>query len=51
MVKRVPRPISIREISSLQIKICFRKGCQLHLAHVEELDKCTSPSLEDFPML
>jgi predicted aspartyl protease len=28
-VKGVPRPISIREISALQLKICFRKGCQL----------------------
>jgi hypothetical protein len=27
-VKEVPRPISIREILSLQLKICFRKGCQ-----------------------
>jgi hypothetical protein len=27
-VKGVPRPISIREISSLQLKRCFRKGFQ-----------------------
>jgi hypothetical protein len=34
-VKGVPIPISIRDISSLQLKRCFRKGCQLYAAHVE----------------
>jgi hypothetical protein len=28
-MKGFPRSISIREISALQLKICFRKGCQL----------------------
>jgi hypothetical protein len=50
-VKRVPRPISIREISALQLKRCFRKGCQLYVAHVEELDNTKGPSLEDFSVL
>jgi hypothetical protein len=35
-VKGVPRPISRREISALQLKRCFRKGCQLYATHVEE---------------
>jgi hypothetical protein len=34
-VKRIPRSISIREISTLWLKRCFRKGCQLYAAHVE----------------
>jgi hypothetical protein len=38
IAKGVPRPISIREISSLQLKRCFRKGCQLYGAHGEELN-------------
>jgi hypothetical protein len=50
-VKGVPRPISIREISSLQLKICFRKGCQLYAAHVEEPDNTKGPSLKDFSVL
>ena len=50
-MKGIPRPISIREISSLQLKICFRKGCQLYVAHVEELEKTKGPSLEDFSVL
>jgi hypothetical protein len=35
-LKGVPRPISIRDISALQLKRCFRKGCQLYATHVEE---------------
>jgi hypothetical protein len=50
-VKRVPRPIFIREISSLQLKRCFRKGCQLYATHVEESDNTQGPSLEDFSVL
>jgi hypothetical protein len=51
IVKGVPRPISIREISSLQPKRCFRKGCQLYAAHVEEPENTKGPSLEDFSIL
>jgi hypothetical protein len=50
-VQGIPRPISIREISALQLKRCFRKGCQLYAAHVEEPDKTKGPSLEDFLVL
>jgi hypothetical protein len=50
-VKGVPRPISIREISTLQLKICFRKGCQLYATHVEELDNTKGPSLKYFSVL
>jgi hypothetical protein len=51
IVKGVPRPISIRDISSLQLKKCFRKGCQLYEAHVEEPDNTKGPNLEDFSVL
>ena len=51
IVKGVPRPISIREISALHIKRCFRKGCQLYVANVEEPDNKKGPSLEDFFVL
>jgi hypothetical protein len=50
-MKGVPRPISIRDISALQLKICFRKGCQLYAAHVEEPENNKGPSLEDFSVL
>jgi hypothetical protein len=50
-VKGVPRPISIREISSLQLKRCFIKGCQLYASHVEETEKTKGPRLEEFSIL
>jgi hypothetical protein len=50
-VKGVPRPISIRDISALQLKICFRKGCQLYASHVEEPDNPKGPNLEYFSVL
>jgi hypothetical protein len=50
-VKGVPRPISIRDISALQLKRCFRKGCQLYAAHVQGLENTKGPSLEDFLVL
>jgi hypothetical protein len=51
IVKGIPRPISIRDISVLLLKRCFRKGCQLYVAHVEELDKTQGSSLEVFSIL
>jgi hypothetical protein len=50
-VKGVARPISIRDISALQLKRCFRKGCQLYAAHVEETGNTKGPSLEYFLVL
>jgi hypothetical protein len=50
-VKGVPRPISIREISALRLKRCFRKGCQMYVAHVEEPNNSKGPSLEYFLVL
>jgi hypothetical protein len=50
-VKRVPRPISKRDILALQLKRCFRNGCQLYVDHVEELVDTKGPSLEYFAVL
>ena len=50
-MKGVPRPISIRDISSLQLKRYFRKGCQLYASHAEETDNTKGPSLKDFSVL
>jgi hypothetical protein len=50
-VKGIPRPISIRDISTFQLKRCFRKGCQLYAAHVKEPDNKKGPSLEYFLVL
>jgi hypothetical protein len=50
-VKGVPRPISIREISALHLKRCFRKGWKLYASHVEETEKKKGPRLEEFLVL
>ena len=43
--------MSIREISALQLKRCFRKGCQLYAAYVEDPKDTKGPSLEDLLIL
>jgi hypothetical protein len=50
-MKGVPRPISIRDISVLQLNKCFRKGCQFYETHVEDPEKKKGPSLENFLVL
>jgi hypothetical protein len=34
-VEGIPRAMAITEISAIQLKKCYRKGCQLFAAHVE----------------
>jgi hypothetical protein len=46
-----PRSIYVREISTLQLKIIFRKGCQIYASHMEEIMKDKDPSLEDYLVL
>jgi hypothetical protein len=50
-VKGVPRPISIRDISALQLKRCFKRGCQLYASHVEGKKYTKGEILEDFSIL
>jgi hypothetical protein len=50
-VKGIPRSISIREISALQLKRHFMKGCQLYATHVEEPENTKGTSLGDFSVL
>jgi hypothetical protein len=50
-VKGIPRDISIRDISTLQLKISFRKGCQIYEAHMEESMKNKEPILKYYPVL
>jgi hypothetical protein len=50
-VKGIPGPISIRDISSLRLKICLRKEWKLYATHVEDPKKKKWTSLEDFLVL
>jgi hypothetical protein len=50
-VQGISRAITIIEISALQFKKCYRKGCQIFAAHMEETPKYTVSNLEDHVVL
>jgi hypothetical protein len=39
IVQGISRGVAIREISTIQLKKCYRKGCQLFASHVKETTK------------
>ena len=51
VVRGIPNVIYVREISAMQLKKFYRKGCILYVAHVlKEMENETS-RLEDFHVL
>jgi hypothetical protein len=50
-VQGIPRAVTIREILALQLKKCYRKGCQLFATHMEETPKDKVPNLDDHAIL
>jgi hypothetical protein len=50
-VQGIPRVVTIREVSALQLKKSFRKGCQVFAAHMEEAPKDKVPNIEDYAVL
>ena len=51
VVKGIPKVISVRQVSTMQLKKFCRKGFQLYAAHIlEETEKYT-PRLEDYQVL
>jgi hypothetical protein len=50
-VQGIPRVVTIREVSSLQLKKSYRKGCQVFATHMEEAPKDKVPSVEDCAVL
>jgi hypothetical protein len=50
-VQGIPRVVVVREISAMQLKKCYRKGCQLFAAHVGEAPKDKVSSIEDHEVL
>ena len=42
-IKGIPRPISLRQITTLQVQKCLRKGFQLYAIHVEESKEGIEP--------
>ena len=49
--KGIPRPISLRHITTLQLKKCLRKGFQLYAIHVEESKEGKEIENQDYPIL
>jgi hypothetical protein len=47
MIHGISREVTIWETSSFQMKKCFRKGCQLFVAHMEETPMDKVPNIED----
>ena len=47
----IPRVVTVREISALQLKKCYRRGCQIFAAHMEETPEDKVPNLENYVVL
>jgi hypothetical protein len=47
----IMRDVVVREILSMQLKKCFRKGCHIFAAHMEEETRDKVASNEDHPVL
>ena len=50
-VQRIPRVVTVQEISTMQLKKCYKKGCQIFAAHMEEAPKNKVQNLEDHSVL
>ena len=50
-VQGIPRVVTVREISAMQLKKCYRKGCQLFAAHGGETPKDKVSSIKEYVVL
>jgi hypothetical protein len=50
-VQGIPRAVAVREISAMQLEKCYRKGCQLFAAQVEEESRDVVSNMEDHEVL
>jgi hypothetical protein len=50
-VEGIPRAVAVKEISAMQLKKCYQKGCQLFAARVEEVFQNVVSNLEDHKVL
>ena len=48
VVRGIPKVISVRHISGMQLKKFFRKGCRLYASHLLEAMVNETPRLEEF---
>jgi hypothetical protein len=50
-IQGIPREVIVQENSTMQLKKCYRKGCQIIATHMEETPKDKVPNLEDHAVL
>ena len=51
IVKGIPKVISVRQVSAMQLNKFCRKGCRLYAAHILEEMGDKTPRLEDYQVL
>ena len=51
VVRGTPKAISVRQVSTMQLKKFCRKGCRLYAAHVLEARENETPKLKDYHVL
>jgi len=51
VVKGIPRKVSVRQISALQMKKAVRKGCKVFAVHVIDNEKYEDLNLTDIPVI
>ena len=47
----IPKKVSVRQISSLQVNKCVRKGCNLFAVKIQDVEYGREQRIEDFPVL
>ena len=48
VVKGIPKVISVRQVSTMQLKKFYRKGFQLYATQILEATNDETPRLEDY---
>ena len=51
IVQGISRVVAIREISTMQLKKCYKKGCQIFASHMDEAPKDKVSNIEDHVVL
>jgi hypothetical protein len=51
IVQGIPRVVNMKEVSAMQFKKSYRKGCQVFSMHVEEAPKDKVSNIEDCALL
>ena len=50
-VQGIPKKVSVRQISTLQVKKCVRKGYKLFLVNIRDIESDREQCIEDFLIL